>query len=182
MTNRLSVGAVVCVVASFGAGCGASSPIRPAPVTAEAATLTAGSEIVFGLAEGTMILTSAKGTISGSYSGQAKSAGTGEEALITVALTGGTGQFSGVSGTLNGIGTGGFAGEGDFSIVMAGTVSTGQGPRPFRLSLRGTSALSCAGGTVILTQHGTGTATATGRITASLNHVVVEAGCDQDPL
>lgn len=180
MTDRLSVGALVCAVAGFGAACGGSSPVRPAPVTAEAATVTAGSEIVLGLAEGTMILTSAKGSISGTYSGQATSAGTEEEALLTVTLTGGTGQFSGVSGTLNGIGTGGFAGEGSFSIVMVGTVSTGQGPRLLRMSLRGTSTLSCAGETVVVTQQGTGTATALGRITASLNHAVAEAGCDQD--
>jgi hypothetical protein len=174
MTNRVSVGALVCVVASFGAGCERSSPIRPAPVTAEAdgASGTAAGEIVFHLDEGTMTLTAGKGTIQGVYAGHATGSGRDQRAQVTVVLTGGTGQFSDAFGNLVGVGTGAFAEEGDFSIVLVGTISTPEASRHVRASVRGTSTISCLGETPVVSQEGTGAISGTGKISGTLVHHV----------
>lgn len=180
MTNRVSVGALVCVVASFGAGCGGSSPIRPAPVTAEVdgASVNAGSEIVFDLASGTMALVAGRGTIQGAYTGQVSGSGKDQRAQITVVVTGGAGQFSGASGTLVGVGSGAFVDEGAFSIVLVGTISSLEGSRHVRASVRGTSTISCLAETPVVSQEGTGAISGAGKTSGTLTHHVVSgAAC-----
>ena len=182
MSNRCTpVGVLVCLFAGA-AACSGVSPTQPAPaVPGVEARDSAAAETVLLLAAGSVTLTSQKGTISGTYTGEAAGLGIAEQGSTTVALTGGTGLYSGASGTLTGAGSGGFTGEGQFSLVLKGTIATASGARQVRVSLRGTSTVSCRGETIVVTQTGAGTGTSIGRISAVLTHdVASNAGCSSD--
>ena len=59
-------------------------------------------------------------------------------------VTGGTGLFAGATGSLNGKGTGGFAGDGEFPVALRATVSTRDGGLlDLRARLKGTSTSTC---------------------------------------
>ena len=136
---------------------------------------------MFALEAGSLSLESPHGSLSGDFSGAATAAGNDVTAVTTVVVTGGTGQYAGASGTLTGTGSGAFVGEGGFSLLLQGSILTGRGSRPFRASVRGTSALSCRDGTVVVLQSGSGTATALGRISAQMRYdITSNADCQPE--
>lgn len=178
MSNqRVSVAVLVCFTAGVAWGCG-QSPVRPASLTSERGTaqVTPGDDLIAGLIDGTLTLTAPGGTIQGSYTGEATIRGRAERAEIAVTLTGGTGRFSGASGALTGRGTGAFTGEGSFSLVLTGRISTGDAGQPVAVSLRGSSAVGCVAETTVVTQEGSGSIAGAGRVTATLSHRLGSGG------
>jgi hypothetical protein len=81
---------------------------------------------------------------------------------------------------LSGSGKGGFTGEGTFSHVLVGELSTAAGSRKIRIGIKGTAALSCVNELAMLTLTGTGYATRFGSVTVSATHQIGNAGCSSD--
>jgi hypothetical protein len=160
------------------AGCARQAPTAPAP-----AGLTAGTSLEastsspsFPLLDGTFTLTTATGTMSGTYTGTEARKGQ-TDASVGVNVTGGTGSFDGATATLRGDGVGTFAGEGSFTLALKGRVAAVASQFNLRITLAGTTSLSCDAGRVIATQTSTGTGDGLGAVTASFRHQVGNAGC-----
>lgn len=101
----------------------------------------------FDLREGTVTLTLADGSaLWGTYHGTATDASTGQRrATLEGAVTGGTGRFAGARGGLSGSGTGGFSGDGEFSVALRAALSTEDGVLiDMRVTLRGVSTSTCS--------------------------------------
>lgn len=135
----------------------------------------------FDLSAGTFVLTTSDGDrLAGRYTGRADVAALGKHARASLDLhvEGGAGAFYGASGTLRGEGKGSFTGEGPFRLSLDGQLSTAK-----HIALRfhavgmGTSQLSCVNEHLLLTLHGTGSATRFGRVELELQHQVENAGC-----
>jgi hypothetical protein len=122
---------------------------------------------------GTLTVSTREGTLTGTYTGEAR----GLAGTFNVAIAGGTGVFAGSSGTMIGSGSGTFAGEGQFSLVLEGVVTTAAESRKLKISIRGTAALSCVNEMSILTLTGAGNATRFGPATGVATHQIGNAGC-----
>jgi len=176
-----AAGILLTLTVGLTAGCGQASPIQPAAPSPSAADPAASPGIVFALDAGTLTLESPNGSLSGDFIGEATAVGNDVTAVTTVVVTGGTGQYAGAAGTLTGTGSGAFVGEGGFSLLLQGSILTGRGSRPFRASVRGTSALGCRDGTIVVLQSGSGTAAALGRISAQMRYdIASNAGCEAE--
>ena len=158
--------------------CSGSSPLSPGQGANPASTAARPSPpgVVFPLLGGTLTVTTKDGTLNGTYTGQARDS-TGVFSLV---ITGGTGAFAGGSGTLSGAGEGGFIGEGRYSHVLTGELSTAAGSRKIRIRIRGTATVSCVNELPILTLAGSGQATRFGPITSTAMHQIGNAGCNSD--
>ena len=130
-------------------------------------------DIIIPLSSGTLTVTTRQGTLTGTYTGE----GRGSSGTFSVELTGGTGAFAGASGTLTGSGDGGFTGEGGFSLVLDGVLTTSAGSRKLKIIVKGTSTLSCDNQVPLLTLTGSAQVTGSGSSSAVLRHQVGLAGC-----
>ena len=158
-----SITALLCTLV---AGCNAQTPTAPErvgsaaiigstemPPSSPAATSASASvhakartSYHLNLLEGTVTLTFADGSaLWGTYRGAASIPSSGPpRASLDGIVTGGTGLFAGAGGTLSGTGTGGFAGDGEFSVALRVAVSTSDGaPMDVRATLKGTSTSTC---------------------------------------
>ena len=117
--------------------------------------------------------------IVGTYTGTSRFLGGGSQtASVTLQITSGSGKFAGVTGsfTLNGVGA--FADEGSFFLNGQGEVAlAGEKRSTIVLNLRGTSVATCSSQQVLISQTATGALGHAGRVTATLSHVVGNAGC-----
>jgi hypothetical protein len=185
------------VLVALATACNSGQVVAPGPIGSsinasrgQAAGISAPYELVassdarsvdtFGLDAGTFTLTFAGGQITGSYEGQAGVPSSGRSyAVLDLEVTGGTGVFQGATGNLTGVGTGAFAGEGDFSLSLDGLVSTTAQPGGFslRMKIRGSASGSCVSQLIHLSLSGTGQAGRFGDLTGALAHDVGNAGC-----
>jgi len=148
-------------------GCTAQSPLAPDPVGAAAlagpleaagpappasaavktkATATAKFTFRFDMLEGALTLVFADGSaLTGNYRGVALNPTVGQpRATFDGVVTGGTGAFNGATGNFTGDGTGGFAGDGEFTASLRGDVRKADGTRvDLRVSLKGAVASIC---------------------------------------
>ena len=148
------------------AGCSAQAPTAPERVGAAAITsptdMPASSPAApsasvslqprartshdYDLLEGSVTLTLADGSaLWGTYHGAASIPSSGpSRASLEGEVTGGTGLFAGATGSLSGRGTGGFAGDGEFSVALRAAISTHDGGSlALRVTLKGTSTSTC---------------------------------------
>lgn len=134
----------------------------------------------FGLSAGTFALTTRDGhRLTGRYTGLERSVlGKDETASLDLHVEGGSGTFSGASGTLRGQGRGAFTGEGSFRLSLDGQLLTAERAVPqFHVVATGTSRVSCVNGRIVVTLQGSGSATRVGRVEFELQHEVENAGC-----
>lgn len=182
------------VLCALVAGCSAQAPtapervdsaalIRPTDVPASPLAETSVSVPVqaraqtshtFQLLEGAVTITLADGSaIWGTYHGTATVPSSGQRrATIEGVVTGGTGPLAGATGGLSGTGTGGFAGDGEFSVALRAAFSTGDGvSHHMRVALRGVSTSTCnTTEPPRIFLNGTGTARGTAGATGQLEH------------
>lgn len=155
--------------------CSGASPMSPSrsggAVSGTAKSSTPG--VITPLSSGTITVTTRQGTLTGTYTGE----GRDSSGVFTVELTGGTGAYDGASGTLTGSGEGGFTGEGGFSLVLDGILTTAAGSRKLKINVKGTSTLSCPSEGPLLTLTGSAQVTGSGSSTALLTHQVGNLGC-----
>jgi len=176
------------------AGCGTQTPLAPDPVSATAmagpvealappsplvsaaATTTTKARFAFrfDMLDTAMTLVFADGSaLEGTYRGVATNPVGGQaRATLEGDITGGTGVFAGASGTFSGSGTGGFAGDGEFSVSLRGDViRSGRKPLDLRVTLKGTVASTCTTETPPrLFLDGTGAAKGLGAVVGHLEH------------
>jgi hypothetical protein len=161
--GTLSITVVLCALV---AGCSAQAPTAPERVGAAAITgptdmpapspaassaslslqASARTSHDFDLLEGSFTLTFADGSaLWGTYHGDARLPSSGQpRASLEGVVTGGTGLFAGATGSLRGRGTGGFAGDGEFTVALRAAVSTpDSGSLDLRATLKGTSTSTC---------------------------------------
>ena len=161
--GALSITVLLCVSI---AGCSAQAPTAPErvgsaaligpteiPPPSPAATSTSVSVHAktrashsYDLLEGTITLTLPDGSaLWGTYHGVASIPSSGQpRATLEGTVTGGTGLFAGAAGSLSGRGTGGFAGDGEFSVALRAAVSMRDGESlDVRATLKGTSTSTC---------------------------------------
>jgi hypothetical protein len=132
------------------------------------------------LTGGSFKLTVDGGTLEGVYTGQASVSSSGRAtSSLDLQVTGGTYAFAGATGSLTGDGSGSFVGEGNFSFTLRGSVSTSADPLGFRVrgTVSGSSTLSCATPSVLVTLQGDGSFQKLGTIQAVMTHLVGNAGC-----
>ena len=173
-------------------GCGGTAaPIAPSPVeqvrsdvsllNQAAAFETRRDVLTFPLVNGSFTLTlsgsdGSVGTVTGTYSGEAVVPVPGTaRATLELHIT----QTSGLGSTITAIeaeGTGSFVDEGNFALSLLLTSSLTKSP--LRLTVRGTSRLSCsASDRILVTLHGTDSARGFLEITADLQHEVEQTEC-----
>jgi hypothetical protein len=180
LDGRVSVSVVPLAALLVATGC-AQTPVAPEPAGftsgKSAASLAASAPFTtFPLMAGTFAMTAASGTMTGTYTGRTE--GTDERvALLDLAMTGGTGAFGGAAGTPKGIGSGAYAGEGNFFLSFQGPVSTSAALITVHVTLAGTSTVSCNAGHILVTQRGTGTAGTFGPVSTVFAHEVGNASC-----
>ena len=155
--------------------CNGASPMSPSRAGAVAGGGATSSTpgVITPLSDGTITVTTRQGTLTGMYTGE----GRDSSGAFSVELTGGTGSFAGASGTLMGSGEGGFIGEGSFSLVLDGILTTPAGSRKMKIALKGTSTLSCVNQVPLLTLTAGAQVTGSGSSSAVLTHQVGLAGC-----
>jgi len=153
--------------------CSDASPMSPSRSDGAVALSTTSSTPGVALSSGTLTVTTRQGTLTGSYTGE----GNGPAGTFSVAITGGTGAFAGASGTLTGDGQGGFIGEGGFSLVLDGVVTTAAGSRKMKIIVKGTSTLSCVNQVPLLTLTGSAQVSGSGSSSAVLTHQVGNLSC-----
>lgn len=186
----LVIAAAACIGA---AGCRAQSPTAPDPAGAAAVLLPSDSPAsysaktiapqplarartshTFDLLEGTVTLILADGSaLLGTYRGNAVESSTGQRrATLDGTVSGGTGMLAGARGTLSGTGTGGFAGDGEFSVALRAAIATAGGvPLDLRVTLRGVSNSTCTTtAPPRMSLVGAGTAKGYGPVTGQLEH------------
>jgi hypothetical protein len=185
--------AALLVITMTAAACGHASPAAPDAGTAHAATAlmalsptlaaapgssaTATAAVTFPLSAGTFTITGRKATqISGVYTGETSVSNGVSTTTLRLEVQGGTGGLAGAAGVLEGKGTGAFTGEGKFSLLVSGFLSTAEKKKSkFTASLQGSSTISCDSGQVIVSLHADGPDdTKSG---AEMRHVVGNAGC-----
>ena len=155
--------------------CGGSSPLSPEPTAglSSAAVKSSPPPVVTPLVGGTFTITTRDGTLAGTYAGEGRNLA----GAFNVAITGGTGVFAGSSGNMVGSGSGAFTGEGPFSLVFDGVVTTAAGARKLKISIRGTGTLSCINEVPTLTLTGAGNVTRFGPAITTATHQIGNAGC-----
>ena len=190
----------VCTALLFGTAC-VRSPIAPDPLHAPSGldrtlttieTIDSGPTVVslrrsltrtvheFSVLAGAFLLTTDAGdTIVGIYAGEALVALPGQDrASLRLTVTGGTGIFNGASGSLTGEAIGAFTGDGDFLLVLSGSVATTAQLVDFHVSVKGASVASCAAEERILVRlQGQGVAGRFGALTTAFSHQVSNSGC-----
>lgn len=172
------------------AGCDRSSPVSPTASSASAvqtaistsnrssgqsAMRPDGGPVVTVSLQGQFAVgNGAADNLSGTYTGTAaSSAGTPEQASLTLQITAGTGVYAGASGTVNASGTGAFSGEGTYTLAARGdAVLPGGKQAQITINLSGTSAASCPADNFTITQSGSGTMSRGGRVTSTFSHTV----------
>jgi hypothetical protein len=179
--------ATLVFVAMTAAACGHSSPAAPdaatasadAPLAAQTPELAAKptAAATFPLSEGTFTITGRKGTqISGVYTGETTMSNDVSATTLRLEVQGGTGSLAGAAGVLEGKGTGAFTGEGKFSLVVSGFLSTDDKKKSkFTASLQGWSTIDCDNGLVVISLHADGPDNA--KSGAEMRHIVGNAGC-----
>jgi hypothetical protein len=158
--------------------CSGSSPLSPDQAATPGSTAAKSSppEPTFPLLAGALTITTREGTVTGTYTGEARPSG----GVFTLSITGGTGAFAAGSGILRGSGQGGFIGEGKFSHVLDGELWTTAGSRRVKIGIKGTAILSCVNEAVIVNLTGSGHLTRYGQITAIARHQIGNASCSSD--
>ncbi len=132
------------------------------------------------LFDGSFTLTTSDGDIAGVYTGHSSISPSGRsDASLDLQVTGGTNLFQGATGSLTGNGTGAFSGEGSFSLIFRGSISTAADPTRFRVrgKVSGTSSASCASQITAITLEGDGAFGMLGDVHAVLTHLVGGSGC-----
>ena len=174
-------------------GCGGTAtPIAPSVVEqlpndispiGSPPTLVATSRAVntFGLVNGSFTLTlstsdGSVGTVKGTYAGEAVvAANGGQTAILQLQIT----ETSGIGSTVTAIeadGTRAFIDEGDFALSLLLTSSLTKSP--LRVTVRGTSHVSCsASNRILVTLQGTDSTRGFLEITADLHHEVEQSAC-----
>ncbi len=198
---------IVALLAAAVAGCSAQSPLAPDPVSAApvaapinvtalpgnaALAAPALSPAVktkakarftfrFDMLKGDLTLVFGDGSaIMGSYSGVALNPTTGQpRATLEGAVTSGTGIFTGATGTFSGVGTGGFAGTGEFTVSLRGDVTRANGRTvDLRVTLKGTVASICTTeAPPRLFLDGTGASKGLGAVIGHLEHDLGTEAC-----
>ena len=198
---------IVALLAVAVAGCSAQSPLAPDPVSAApvaspitvaappgnaalaapalspAVKTTAKAKFTFrfDMLKGDLTLVFEDGSaIMGSYSGVALNPTTGQpRATLEGTVTSGTGIFTGASGTFSGVGTGGFAGTGEFTVSLRGDVTRANGRTvDLRVTLKGTVASICpTEAPPRLFLDGTGASKGLGDVVGHLEHDLGTEAC-----
>ena len=116
--------------------------------------------------------------LQGIYTGQASVADSSQSSTLDLTVTGGSGVFQGASGTLQGTGTGAFAGEGAFALFLKRFVSRPgrSNDAPFRASIGGMSQVSCVSGQIQVAMQGRDPSTKRGPASIALQHSVGGGG------
>jgi hypothetical protein len=134
----------------------------------------------FSLLGGMFLLTTDAGdTIAGTYTGEASVTIPGQDtASLQLTVSGGTGIFNGATGSLTGNGIGAFTGEGNFVLVLSGSLATTAQPVDIHVSVKGASVISCAPEErILLRLQGQGVAGRFGRLTTAFSHQVSNTSC-----
>jgi hypothetical protein len=135
----------------------------------------------FDLVGGIFRVTTVNGDqLTGTYSGQATvSASRLATALLELRVVEGSGVFQGASGTLRGVGTGEFTGEGAFSLSLKGSLSLAAKPGAsrFQTNIVGVASIACVSGQTYITLQSDATSNRFGRVSEVLSHQVANAGC-----
>jgi hypothetical protein len=169
------------------AACGHASPAAPDTATARADAALAGqppglaakptAAATFPLSGGTFTITGRKGTqISGVYTGETSMSNDVSATTLRLEVQGGTGSLAGAAGVLEGKGTGAFTGEGKFSLVVSGFLSTDDKKKSkFTATLQGWSTIDCDNGLVVISLHADRPDNT--KSSAEMRHIVGNAGC-----
>jgi hypothetical protein len=193
-TVKWSVGAAaVFLVASGGAACGTGSTAGVTNMVSPTAAIErqpAGSMSVAGVAHPVVgialvggrftMSTSTVDFVEGNYTGSVSTAGSPPfQASIEITVAGGGGQFAGASGSLQGTGSGAFAGEGPFELSLKGAISRPgrSNDAPFRVDFHGTSLVACVAGQIQVTMQGAAPGTKLGAVSFVLQHTVSGGNC-----
>ena len=158
------------------------APSDVSPISHPAALVTTSRTVnTVPLLNGSFTLTLAAsdgsvGTVKGTYSGEAV---VSEHGVPTATLQLQITETSGIGSTITAIeadGTRAFAGGGDFALSMLLTTSLTKSP--VRVTLRGTSQVSCTAlNKIQVTMHGTDSTRGFLEITGDFQHEVGNAGC-----
>jgi hypothetical protein len=184
--------AILVLVTMTAAACGHSSPAAPdgaaaatdaamAPSATLAAKPGSGAAALaaatFPLSAGTFTIAGRKGAqISGVYSGETTYSNGVSTTTLRLEVQSGTGGLAGAAGILEGKGSGAFTGEGKFSLLVSGFLSTdGKKKSKFNASVQGSSTVACADGHVIVSLHAD--APDGVKSGAEMQHEVGNAGC-----
>ena len=138
------------------------------------------------LANGTFTFTTARGELTGTYTGFVTEPSSGRPtATLTLTVTGGTNAFAGATGTLTGDGKGEFLAGGRFAFSLEGVVRTSAVPArsTFHTTVVGTATLAdtCTANQHIISRlRGEGTISNLGRARVELESEIVETGCCED--
>jgi hypothetical protein len=173
-------------------GCsGPAAPIAPSvveqlpsdvsPISHPAALVETSRAVqTFPLMNGSFTLTlsasdGSVGTVKGTYTGKVVVSDNGNRAAtLDLQIT----ETSGIGSTITAIeaeGTRAFIDEGDFVLSLLLTSSLTKSP--LRVTIRGTSQVSCSASHILVTLHGTDSTRGFLEITADLQHEVGQAGC-----
>jgi hypothetical protein len=128
--------------------------------------------LTFRLADGSV------GTVKGTYTGTATASLPGNTtAVLDLQIT----ETSGIGSAITSIeatGTGSFVDEGNFALTLTFRSSTSKALDGLKVTLRGTSRLSCsASHLIVVTEHGTQSTPKFVEITIDLQHLVGSGGC-----
>jgi hypothetical protein len=160
---------------------GPQSALAPAAPASALSTRAPDAAAVFPLVHGSFTIENAGGDgIAGTYTGTSTFGGGGsQESSLALQVTAGSGAFAGATGSLVLTGQGAFADEGTFVLGGSGEVAHQDGKRAVLiLRLRGSSTAGCtASSQIAITQIADGTLGRIGRVTATLNHTVLNTGC-----
>ena len=159
---------------------GPQSALAPASSVSQSSTRPTDAAAVFPLIQGSFIVVNPSGDgIAGTYTGTSTLGGGSQQSSLALQVTAGSGAFAGATGSLVLTGQGAFADEGTFVMGGSGEVAQQDGKRAVLvLRLRGSSTAGCTASSQIgITQIADGTLGRIGRVTATLNHAVLNTGC-----
>jgi hypothetical protein len=160
----------------------AAATVAASPASAAMVTSSPRGTAQLALQDGQFSFTTPGGVVSGTYTGVASVSNQGRtSATLDLQVTGGTDSYAGATGTLAGDGTGGFVGEGSFTLSVRGSLATSSAAGlKVKAAVAGTSALACSNGLILMTLTGDGITQKAGDTHATLSHVVgTNAGCGQ---
>jgi hypothetical protein len=135
----------------------------------------------FALSNGSFTVITANGDyFGGNYTGLATvsvSSPVRSTASLDLTVSTGTGAYAGAHGSLSGVGTGAFIGEGTNALGLDGYIAT-DSDRHFhvKVDVTGTSSASCTT-PIIVTLNGNGVAAKVGNVQTAFTHQVGNTGC-----
>ena len=164
----------------------AATPVSGLGRAGEPSRMLAREVVTYTLANGTFTFTTARGELTGTYTGFVTEPSSGRPtATLTLTVTGGTNAFAGATGTLTGDGKGEFLAGGRFAFSLEGVVRTSAVPAgsTFHTTVVGTATLAepCSANNRIISRlRGEGIIAPLGRARVELESEIVETVCFED--